>query len=628
MSGPVDPLQISGVAKPISGLFSADRQFTVEYYQREYAWTTTNVEELINDLARSFLSNYRDGHARDKGAEYNPYFLGPIVTYTTSGLSYLVDGQQRVTTLSLLLMFLRHLSGDEDQRGELQTLVYFSKFGEKTFRMNVDERATVMKALLNGEPSKPDFMDSSSETIWWRYQDISRLFPDELTGKVLPFFVDWLMNRVILVEINTPDKNMALEIFESMNDRGLHLSNMDMLKSFILSRIEIPERIEAANKVWRDIVNELSDVQKNGDAEFMKTLLRAKYAQTVRDSGQGKSPKDFEEITTALHKWVREQVERSTSVSSEDSERGQTLNLKTAADFERFVLGEMRVQAKRYIQLLKASASFEAGWEHVYYNAKNDFTLQYLVCLAASDVSDDDEVFRLKTELITKFIDLMVARRMANFKRTGYASMYRPMFTLAKQVRGLTLDELRLLLSERALGLEEKFDGLDRFYLTNMNKPDVYYLLSRMTSWLDGDLTDKFLKGGSVSEPFEVEHVWANKFERHADEFSNENDFQQVRNKFGGLLLLPKSFNASFGALPYPEKVNHYVGQNTLAQTLAQGVGSHNPNLARKAAELSVSIEAFPEAFKKADVDSRQALYRALCERIWNVESLGFGARS
>lgn len=625
MSGPVDPLQISGVAKPISGLFSADRQFTVEYYQREYAWTTTNVEELINDLARSFLSNYRDGHPRSKGAEYNPYFLGPIVTYTTAGLSYLVDGQQRVTTLSLLLMFLRQISDvKDDQQGQLQERVYFNKFGENTFRMTVDDRAVVMTALLQGVSVKPDFMDASSETIWWRYQDIVRLFPEELTGKVLPHFVDWLMNRVILVEINTPDKNMALEIFESMNDRGLQLSNMDMLKSFILSRIEIPERIEAANKVWRDIVNELSEVQKNGDAEFMKTLLRAKYAQTVRESGQGKGPKDFEDINTALHKWVREQVERANAGLPDDGERGQGLELKSQADFERFVLQDMRIQSRRYVKLLHVSNSFTSGWEHVYYNAKNDFTLQYLVCLAASDVSDDDEVFRSKTELITKFIDVMVARRMANFKRTGYATMYRAMFGLAKQVRGLSVDGLKSLLSERAAGLEEKFDGLDRYSLTSMNKPDVYYLLARMTSWLDGDLTDKYLKGGSAAEPFEVEHVWASKFERHTDEFSNENDFQQVRNKFGGLLLLPKSFNASFGALPYSEKVTHYVGQNTLAQTLAQGIGTHNPNLARKAAELSVSIEAYPEQFKKADIDSRQTLYRAICEAIWDLESLGF----
>lgn len=622
MNESVDHLQISGLAKPISELFSPVRQFTVEYYQREYAWTATNVEELLNDLTRSFLASYQTGHHRARVAGYSPYFLGPIVTYTTGGVSFLVDGQQRVTTLTLLLMYLKHLSNDESQKTTLSNLVYSTNYGTAQFRMNVEERSKVMQALLEGSTVKPEPIDSSSNTIWERYQDIGRLFPEDLSGEVLPYFVDWIQNRVILVEISTPDKNMALEIFESMNDRGLQLSNMDMLKSYILSRIEVPEAIERANDVWRDCVNKLRDSQKNGDAEFMKTLLRAKYAQTVRETGKGTSPKHFEDIGTAFHKWVREQVDPTTTTKTvENSEGG--LILGTPQDFERFVSVDFRIQSRRYIKLLEVSGRYTQGWEFVFFNSMNDFTLQFMLAMSVSEVEDDEELFCEKVELVAKYVDLMVTRRMANYKRRGYSMMYRPMFALSKLLRGKGLEEIRAILAERAVNLDEKFDALDTFALSNMNKPDVYYLLARMTSWLEEDKTGRYFKGGSVSEPFEVEHVWANKYERHADEFPSESDFTQFRNRFGALLLLPKSFNASFGALPYKEKVTHYQSQNQLAQSLALGVGPHNPNLRRKSEQLETSIIAYPEAFKKQNVEARQRLYREICEVIWNLDALG-----
>ena len=626
MSTSVELQQITGSAKSISELFSPIRHFTVEYYQREYAWTTTNVEELINDLTRNFLSDYVPGHPRESAAGYSPYFLGPIVTYSSGGKSYLVDGQQRISTLTLLLIHLKQISDDSDQAMALGNMVYSGSYGRPRFRMDVEDRTQVMHTIWEGGDAQPAVPDASSSNIWDRYQDIKRLFPDELVGPALPYFIDWLSHRVVLVEVVTPDKNMALEIFESMNDRGLQLSNMDMLKSFLLSRIEVPERIEAANKIWRDCVNDLRDVQKNGDSEFMKTFVRAKYAQTIRESGKGTTPKHFEDIGTAFHKWIREQTEPPTA-NRNGTPADRAMSFHNNADFETFVINDFLVQSRRYIKLLTVSQDFTPGWEYIYYNARNDFTLQYLVLVAASEVDDTNETFRQKSALIAKFIDLMIARRMVNFKRRGYSSMYRPMFALAKDVRGLDLDQLRKLLADRAAALEEQFTGVSRFALTNMNKSDVHYLLARMTSWLEDDRTDKYFKGGAASEPFEVEHVWANKYERHIDEFPSENDFQQTRNKFAGLLLLPKSFNASYGAMPYEAKVEHYVGQNALAKTLALGVGSRDPNARRKAAELSVTITAHPHSFQKADLEARQELYRAICERIWDLSDLGLAVQ-
>jgi len=116
---------------------------------------------------------------------------------------------------------------------------------------------------------------------------------------------------------------------------------------------------------------------------------------------------------------------------------------------------------------------------------------------------------------------------------------------------------------------------------------------------------------------YEIEHIWANHPERHEDEFTQQADFQEYRNRIGGLLLLPKSFNASFGDLPYAEKREHYLKQNLLAQSLHELAYERNPGFLRFAKERQFPFRAHVE-FKKVDLDARQQLYRRLAEDLWN----------
>ncbi|MGH2853511.1 MAG: GmrSD restriction endonuclease domain-containing protein [Solirubrobacteraceae bacterium] len=82
-------------------------------------------------------------------------------------------------------------------------------------------------------------------------------------------------------------------------------------------------------------------------------------------------------------------------------------------------------------------------------------------------------------------------------------------------------------------------------------------------------------RGGK--DGYEIEHVWADHFERHTDEFDHPSDFAEYRNRIGDLVLLPKSFNASYGDLVYEEKLKHYNGQNLLARSFHRGAYDHNP---------------------------------------------------
>jgi uncharacterized protein with ParB-like and HNH nuclease domain len=598
---------IDGTVRSVQEMFTG-RSYAIEYYQREYSWAKANIEELILDLTRSFNNDYELTHSRRDVASYRPYFLGPVVTFSTEGVRYLVDGQQRMTSLSLLMSYISAELEAGDSQTQLRNLIYSTQYGQTKFTIDVPEREKVMSAIREGHELPPLDLDQSSEVIWERFNDIRNIFPEELAGEVLPFFVDWLLNRVVLVDIGTTDKDMALEIFESMNDRGLQLSNMDMLKSYLLSRISYPDEIERANHIWRETTQALRSFDKNGDSDFMKSMLRAKYAETMRDTKKSAGAKDFEEIATTFHKWTRDKAE--------------LIGLVAPSDFLKFVEVDLTYFAKRYQELLEASQELKQGLEYVYFNAHNDFTLQYMVILAGVKVGDSDEIFVRKANLIAAYIDIMITRRMAEYKNFGYSPMYRPMFALAKDLRNKSIDEIRLILKNKTAELNESLESLKRLRLTKTNKPEIYYILARLTSWL-GDETSALYLERNRKDPFEVEHIWANKFERHTDEFTNEFEFAEQRNSLGDLLLLPKSFNASYGALEYSVKVDHYFSQNPLAKSLNEKNYGNNPNFVRKMKDNNLPFKAYgSEEFKRSAIDERQTLYAEMAAIIWSPSVL------
>lgn len=120
---------------------------------------------------------------------------------------------------------------------------------------------------------------------------------------------------------------------------------------------------------------------------------------------------------------------------------------------------------------------------------------------------------------------------------------------------------------------------------------------------------------------YEIEHVWANKPEQHTEEFPHPADFLEYRHRIGGLLLLPKSFNASYGDLPYNQKSPHYNGQNLLARSLQPSCYDHNPGFLRYVERIELPFRPH-ESFKRNDLDERQDLYRQIAEEIWNPARL------
>ena len=94
--------------KKLSEILSGQR-YKIDFFQREYRWQRAQIESLISDIATSFLKSYSEGDEIEKYELYDCYYMGPIVLCEDKGSLSIVDGQQRLTSFTLLLIFLHHL---------------------------------------------------------------------------------------------------------------------------------------------------------------------------------------------------------------------------------------------------------------------------------------------------------------------------------------------------------------------------------------------------------------------------------------------------------------------------------------------------------------------------------------
>jgi uncharacterized protein with ParB-like and HNH nuclease domain len=599
--------KIDGNSKSIRQLLDGTK-YSIDYYQREYKWEKRHISELIDDLEAKFLGSYSEKHERTKVQEYSNYFLGSIVISKKRGKNYIIDGQQRLTSITLLLIYLNNLQKGSDQMVNLDSLIFSERYGRKSFNIEVDERIQCMEALYGG--GRTDLLGSQSESvrnIIGRYNDIAEAFPDSLEKLALPFFIDWLIDNVVLVEIVTYSDDDAYTIFETMNDRGLSLSPTDMLKGYLLANIEDSDTKARANDLWKKRILELNELGKEEAHDFFKAWLRSKYAETIRERKKGASNKDFDKIGTSFHKWVREEKEK--------------MGLESTAGFVDFVLNKFDLFSRTYIKLRKASLVFDPKFEFVYYNAHNNFTLQDHLILAAINFDDSEDTIDKKIQLVSGFVDVFVVRRFINHRTLGYSSIQYTVFNLMKEMRNLDIDALRGTLKNKVAEMEEKLEALKNFSLHSQNLNYVRHLLARITYYVEkqSNVDTSFVKYVSreIAKPFEVEHIWANRYDYHQDEFSSSYEFEEYRNRIGDLVLLPEDINESYSDAPYDQKLQHYYSQNLLAGSLNEMCYQNHPSFVRFIQSSGLPFKPHAE-FEKADLDSRQELYLEICQKIWD----------
>ncbi|MDM1695918.1 MAG: DUF262 domain-containing protein [Gammaproteobacteria bacterium] len=248
--------KITGAEYPLAKIFSSDFDFVIPAYQRPYAWTDDQALDLFDDLYSFYLAE----------AEDESYFLGSIVLIKAEGrpASQVIDGQQRLTTLTILLSVITSFLEGE-ARSDLEKYIrepgsIFQGITAKP-RLALRERdrqffadyvqAFKFDELLALESAQ---LEESQQNI----QRNARLLKDRLLSSFagdmngLLKFGAFLIQRCFLVVVSTDNEKSAFRVFSVLNSRGLDLLPTDIIKSTVIGNI-ITDKQEEFTNIWEEL---------------------------------------------------------------------------------------------------------------------------------------------------------------------------------------------------------------------------------------------------------------------------------------------------------------------------------------------------------------------------------------
>lgn len=263
----LSPMQVD--VKSVAALFESQSELVLPFFQRGYAWQVEHAERLLDDVLK----------ALDGELQVDWYPLGNIILARTSTASeriLIADGQQRLTTLTILVAVLRDLlPADSAVRARLARLVASGLESDPTgreYRLQASQLAgDALQRFVQRDGSTRlaideealDLSESASNVIENRNRLRSRL--DGAPRARLEAVATYLMERCFLSLQIVANEALAVLLFETMHDRGLRPATVDLLKAEILNAVP-PEAIDACRSIWDNLEVRL-------DREGMEKLL-------------------------------------------------------------------------------------------------------------------------------------------------------------------------------------------------------------------------------------------------------------------------------------------------------------------------------------------------------------------
>ena len=292
--------KIEAKERDLGVIFSNDFRFEIPDFQRPYTWTTEQVNDLLDDL------EYAMGEGKNI-QEKPPYFLGSIVIIeepqeeTQKNKAQIVDGQQRITTLTIFFSVLRKLSKSNEFQisltdcirarsniakgivGEYRLTV--QKSDASFFRKYIQEIDGLSRLLDDPPANMTDSQKGMSENA--RYIE-KRLSCSQYSDERRNALIQFLVQRCYLVVVSASDQGSAYRIFSVLNDRGLDLSPTDILKANIIGDIAEEYRSQYAEK-WVRMEEDLGrdrfrDLFAHIRMIYMRSKMRGSLQQEFQDN--------------------------------------------------------------------------------------------------------------------------------------------------------------------------------------------------------------------------------------------------------------------------------------------------------------------------------------------------------
>ncbi|WP_149274357.1 DUF262 domain-containing protein [Pareuzebyella sediminis] len=511
------------------------KKYSIDFFQREYKWEKKHIEQLLIDVEEAFSGSFNLGDIIADVSNYDSYYMGPLIFCEKLGVSSIIDGQQRLTSLTLLLIYINNLQADSDEKEPIDDLIFSRKHGRNSFNIDVPERVDILTAFYKNQDFELD--ENSNITIrniYDRYQDIKEIFPESLAGEKLPLFIDWLKEKLIFVEIVAYSDKNAFTIFETMNDRGYNLTPSEMLKGLLLSKVEKEDFLIELNDIWRESISKLHYFSRDEDLEFFRAWFRGQYALSMkRSSSAGTAREDFEKIGTSFHRWVKDNT--------------KLLRLKTEENYYYFVKSDFVFYSDLYIRIKKMERYPTEGFRIVNYitNYSVATSLSYPLYLTSINKTDSEEEINQKIIIVANFLERFVVLKSILSQPISQTSIRYSFFNnIIKGARDLNVKELEIFFKEYLSLYDEAYPQIRYIQTYSTNRKFLKYFVARLTLYVDKlcgwetdfyDLITARRKYGSNISHFLTED--------DKSKFENDEVFYSAATNIGAIGLLRKDID-------------------------------------------------------------------------------------
>ncbi len=603
----------------IDKLFS-NTTFYIDFYQRQYKWTEEPVKRLLDDVFYKFNEEYKKYKELSLPldqiiSKYGWYYLNTYVTNNVDGKLYIVDGQQRLTTLTLILIKLKHQS--KSFKSQLEGWIsnkIVGLSGYKTdFWMNHEAHKAAMKGLFEGkEFDKIDVTSGlTAENMVKNYEVVSDRLGVELdTEHRFESFVFYLMHRLVLINLNVEQTDVPM-VFEVINDRGVRLKPYEILKGKLLGQIS-KEELEGLklNELWERQVAKINAFKEDEIDQFFIYFLKSKFADTI---GEGRRyDKDYHRAIFSENK----------------------LNLDhNHLEVKRFLQNDFKYYTNLYSKVLNyyGDNSLENGFASVYYNSLTEMNSQFQLILSACTLNDKQEKEKIQTiayEVDRLFCLLQLQRsyssnafNVAIYKlsaeiRNKDVSAIRPAFDkllleLLTEARGVQANTPLSygFFKETGIELDKRFK---RYFFARIEK----FIADNTNLNVKHSLYDLVQNTGSVNG-FHIEHILADNSENLQLFGGEEEKFKSERNRLGGLLLLKGRDNISSNNETYKKKLKSYANTLYWNETLREDSYKSKLDFTGMIKKYKLKFRPMNE-FGQAELEERHKLLFDMVSYIWS----------
>ncbi len=601
----------------------ASTVYYIDFYQRDYKWTEEPVRRLIDDVFYQFDDAYSrhfdlEPNSENINSRYPWYYLNTYVTNTVQGKVFVVDGQQRLTTLTLFLVQLFRMAKlfESKTAGWLERKIAGYSGVEYEFWMNHVRHIHVLKSLMEGIPS--DTVDKSTGLTAANMLKNFSVIAAELSARLdskhkLETFVHYFLYRLVLINLSVDSTHVPM-VFEVINDRGVRLKPYEILKGKLLGQIDKLE-LESGNynELWDSQVKAVNAYREDEIDSFFRYWLKSKFSDN-RKSGQRFDGDYHREM-------FKTDINHSLQLEHDP------FKVKT------FLKEDFSYYTKLYVRLLYASQHENEQYPAVFFNSLNELDSQYLLILSACAVNDPDEVAKIR--VVSEQLDRMFSLQQLQgaYDSNEFAVK---LFEISADIRNKSVAEIPLVFEKhllheiarkRAIAVSASFSyNLFRgMTIDRLNTRFTRFFFGRVERFLAEGMKLKMkhslhslvtLRGAKTG--FHIEHILSRNAES-LDAFNGDEErFEVERNRLGGVLLMKGKDNISSGNELYSSKLKSYA--NTLYWNETLRNDSYHSKLDFRDFAKSSALEFKSlDKFGPDELEDRQKLLFEVASLIWRA---------